>query len=137
LPYEKSTLYSFFVLLLILKSFRVDFSKYDYWFTAAYVCGHAVDPFIIAKEVSLFKIWMRFCWLCCSLFFALYSESTIIQLCFMYISGYLTASIAVQAYSLYTAQIHKACALTSNNWCAEWDEWVDAVFLSVKSQFEK
>jgi hypothetical protein len=137
LPYEKSTLYSFFFLLLILKSFQIDFSTLDYWFTAAYVLGHMLDPFIVAKDVSLFKMCVRFCWLCCSLFYTLYSESNIIRLCYMYISGYLTASIAVQAYSLYTDKFNEAYALyfeqfQSNQWCTNLDNLIDTLF-SVKA----
>jgi hypothetical protein len=137
LPYEKSTLYSFFFLGLILHTFRIDFSNLDYWFTAAYVCGHAFDPFIVAKDVSLFKMCVRFCWLCSSVFYTLYSDSNIVHLCYMYIAGYLTASVAVQAYSLYTDKFNEAYAryfgqFHSNQWCTNLDNSVDA-FFSVKA----
>jgi hypothetical protein len=140
LPYEKSTLYSFFFLMLLVNSFRVDFSNYDYLFLAVYLLGHAIDPFVVANDVSLFKLCVRFCWLCWSLFYALFSASNIMQLCYMYIAGYLAGSVAVQAYSLYTEAIHACCArcvrpFQSNQWCTQFDDWVDALF-SVKA-FQK
>ena len=131
LPYEQSTLYTGLFFFLILKSFHVEFSKIDCLFIFVLMFGHAVEAYIITKDVSLLKMCVRGGFLCSSLFFALLSPSRTLQFLYMYGAGYLAVSVAVQAYSLYTVKFKEIYALyvsqfkSEKVWYTQWDEWFD------------
>lgn len=132
LPYEKSVLYTGLFFFLILKSFHVDFTKFDCLFLVVLFIGHAIEPYIMTHDVSLLKMCVRGGFLCSSLFYTMFSQSRILQFMYMYGAGYLTVSVAVQAYSLYAVKFDEIYALyvsqfkSDKLWYTQWDELFDA-----------
>jgi hypothetical protein len=131
LPYEKSTLYTGLFFLLLLKSLRVEYTKFDGLFMSVLLFGLAVEPFVMTKDVSLLKMCVRFGIFCGSLFFTMLSQSRTLQFLYMYGAGYLAVSVAVQAYSLYTVKFNELHALygqlfkSNTFWCTKWDDFFD------------
>jgi hypothetical protein len=131
LPYEQSTLYVGLFFFLILKSFRVDFTKFDCLYIAVLLFGHAVEPYIMTNDVSLLKLCVRGGFLCSTLFYAMFSQSRILQFMYMYGAGYLSVSVAVQAYSIYTVKFNELYALyvsqfkSNKLWYIQWDDLFD------------
>ena len=111
-PYEKSVLYSFSILFLLLdyKKINISFNLSDVSFYIVFSCICIVENLLIYKEeICLNKLLLRIVGIIYILFhllFVKYNDKTIICLIF-YAIGYLLVSIMVQYYSLFIVPKNK------------------------------
>lgn len=103
-PYEKSLLFSFLTLFLVIDYNKIiSLNKYDYFLITLFFLFMFLEPMYITEEYSFYKLIIRSFFVLLSLFastlFILFSDVTVC-IC-LYGSGYFFSSIFAQYYSLF------------------------------------
>jgi len=122
-PYEKSLLFSFVTLFLVIDYNKITYlNKYDYFLILLFFVFMFLEPKYITEEYSFSKLIIRSIFVLLSLFasllFILLSDVTIC-IC-LYGAGYFLSSIFAQYYSLFiynknTDEINKSDNEIDNN----------------------
>lgn len=103
-PYEKSLLFSFLTLFLVIDYNKIKFlNKYDYFLILLFFIFMFLEPMYYTEEYSFSKLIIRSFFvllsLFASIFFILLTDATVCIL--LYGSGYFLSSIFAQYYSLF------------------------------------